>query len=136
MSRAEKARGASRDGQLSRWPRGARYRHWPDRSERREAVSVSVQPAARGRNPFDTRGVTRGEDGIARYDNRPESLVHMLRASVDRNPDALAVAEVGGESLSYRELWQRASRVAGGLRAAGVRRGDRAAIVLPNGVDW
>jgi acyl-CoA synthetase (AMP-forming)/AMP-acid ligase II len=48
----------------------------------------------------------------------------------------MAIAEVGGESLSYRELWERAGRVAGGLRAAGLQRGDRAAIVLPNGVEW
>src|SRR3954447_7468674 len=94
------------------------------------------EPAPRGRNPFDTAGVERGDDGIKRYAGRPSSLVHMLRASVDRDRDATAVAEVGGESLTYGELWDRASRVAGGLRAAGVDRGDRAAILLPNGVDW
>ena len=33
-------------------------------------------------------------------------------------------------------MWDRAARVAGGLRAAGLERGDRAAILLPNGVDW
>jgi acyl-CoA synthetase (AMP-forming)/AMP-acid ligase II len=95
-----------------------------------------MQPAARGRNPFDTSGVERGVDGIARYRDRPDSLVHMLRASVARDPDAVAIVEVGGPRLTYRELWDRASRVAGGLRAAGVDRGGRAAIVLPNGIDW
>src|SRR3954451_24265613 len=94
------------------------------------------EPASRGRNPFDTTGVERGEDGIKRYAGRPSSLVHMLRASVDRDASATAVAEVGGETLSYGVLWDRASRVAGGLRAAGVGRGDRAAILLPNGTDW
>jgi long-chain acyl-CoA synthetase len=97
---------------------------------------VALQPAARGRNPFDGTGVERGPDGIARYSGRPESLVHMLRASVERNPDGLAIAEVGGERLTFAELWDRAARVAGGLRAAGLNRGDRAAILLPNGVDW
>ncbi|MBV9206919.1 MAG: AMP-binding protein, partial [Actinobacteria bacterium] len=38
--------------------------------------------------------------------------------------------------LSYAELWDRAARVAGGLRARGVQRGDRVAIRLGNGVDW
>jgi len=38
--------------------------------------------------------------------------------------------------LSYGELWERASRVAGGLQAAGAGRGDRVAIRLPNGIDW
>jgi long-chain acyl-CoA synthetase len=97
---------------------------------------VAVQPAGRGRNPYDTAGVERGTDGIARYTNRPQSLVHMLRASVDRDRDAVAVVEVGGETLSYGELWDRAARVAGGLRGLGVERGDRAAIRLPNGADW
>jgi acyl-CoA synthetase (AMP-forming)/AMP-acid ligase II len=60
----------------------------------------------------------------------------MLRVSVERDPGATAIAEVGGQTLTYEELWDRASRVAGGLRAAGLQRGDRAAIVLPNGVDW
>src|SRR5437660_12176586 len=97
---------------------------------------VAVEPAPRGRNPFDTTGVERGADGIARYRDRPDSLVHMLRTSVERDRDATAVAEVGGERLSFGELWERASRVAGGLRAAGLERGDRAAILLPNGIDW
>jgi acyl-CoA synthetase (AMP-forming)/AMP-acid ligase II len=95
-----------------------------------------VESAPRGRNPFDTTGVERGADGIARYTGRPDSLVHMLRASVERDPAAEAVVEVGGERLAFGQLWDRAARVAGGLRAAGLRQGDRAAIVLPNGIDW
>jgi acyl-CoA synthetase (AMP-forming)/AMP-acid ligase II len=97
---------------------------------------VAVEAAARGRNPFDTSGVERGADGIARYMGRPESLVHMLRASVERDPGAEAVVEVGGKRLTFQQLWDRAARVAGGLRASGLGKGDRAAIVLPNGVDW
>jgi len=97
---------------------------------------VAVEPAPRGRNPFDTSGVERGADGIARYTGRPDSLVHMLRASVERDPGADAVVEVGGERLTFQQLWDRAARVAGGLRAAGLERGDRAAIVLANGVEW
>jgi acyl-CoA synthetase (AMP-forming)/AMP-acid ligase II len=97
---------------------------------------TAIQPANRGRNPFNTSGVVRGSDGVARYTDRPESLVHMLRASVERDPDADAVIEVGGGQLTFRELWDRAARVAGGLRGLGLHRGDRAAIVLPNGLDW
>jgi long-chain acyl-CoA synthetase len=97
---------------------------------------VTVQPAERGRNPFDTEGVDRGADGIARYRDRPESLVQMLGLSVERGPGATALCEVGGPSLTYAQLWDRAARVAGGLRSAGVQRGDRAAIRLPNGADW
>jgi long-chain acyl-CoA synthetase len=94
------------------------------------------EPAPRGRNPFDMSGVERGPGGIARYANRPDSLVHMLRATVERVGDALAVSEIGGDQVTYSELWDRAARVAGGLRGEGVERGDRVAIRLPNGLDW
>jgi len=95
-----------------------------------------VSPAARGRNPFDESGIERGEDGLARYGERPASLVHLLRASVERDGAAIAIVEVGGRSLSYGELWEGAARVAGGLREAGIERGDRVAIRLANGIDW
>jgi acyl-CoA synthetase (AMP-forming)/AMP-acid ligase II len=60
----------------------------------------------------------------------------MLAASVQRDPDATAVLEVGGPSLTYGELWHRSARVAGGLRDAGVGRGDRVGLRMANGVDW
>src|SRR4029077_9593438 len=86
---------------------------------------------------FDMAGVTRGPDGIKRYQGLPRNLVQMLRAQVGRQGAAEAVVETGGgPRLSYSSLWDRAARVAGGLRAVGVQRGDRVAIQLGNGVDW
>jgi long-chain acyl-CoA synthetase len=73
---------------------------------------------------------------MTRYQHRPASLVDMLRRAVDGAADVVALVEVGGERISYREWWRRASRVAGGLRAAGVGRGDRVALRLGNSVDW
>src|SRR5208282_5318113 len=70
-------------------------------------------------------GVIRDADGVARYLDRPSSLVELLRASVERDPGARALVELAGPSLS-----------AGGLRAAGVQREDRVAIQLANGIDW
>jgi len=93
-------------------------------------------PAPRGRNPFSDSGVSRRADGIAEYSGRAASLVHMLRASVDRDPSAPAVEEVGGEAVTYQQLWDRASRVAGGLLEHDLQRGDRVAIRLGNGLDW
>src|SRR5258708_35135849 len=60
----------------------------------------------------------------------------MLRRSVEKWPSNEAVVEVGGERLTYRGLWDRAARTAGGLRAAGIQPGDRVAIRLGNGADW
>ncbi len=87
-------------------------------------------------HPFDESGITRGADGVARYQNRPQSLVAMLRSTVEKTPNAEAVVEAGGERLTYRELWDRSAHTAGGLRAAGIQPGDRVAIRLGNGVDW
>jgi acyl-CoA synthetase (AMP-forming)/AMP-acid ligase II len=95
-----------------------------------------VVPAPRGRNPFGEQGVTRDANGVARYSDRPDSLVALLKASVQRDPGATAILELGGSTLTYGELWERASRVAGGLKAAGIGRGERAAIRLGNGIDW
>jgi acyl-CoA synthetase (AMP-forming)/AMP-acid ligase II len=86
--------------------------------------------------PFDQSAITRGADGIARYDHLAPSLVAMLRETVDKSPEHEAVVEVGGERINYRELWDRAARVAGGLRDLGIARGDRVAIRLGNGLDW
>ena len=87
--------------------------------------------------PFSQEGITLGPDGIRRYDGLPASLVELLRTTVARSPGAEAVVETGGgPRLTYQDLWDAAARVAGGLRAAGVERGDRVAIRLGNGVDW
>jgi long-chain acyl-CoA synthetase len=87
-------------------------------------------------HPFDELGISRGADGIARYENRPRSLVEMLRLSVEKWPNHEAVVEVGGPRLTFRSFWDRAARTAGGLRALGIQPGDRVAIRLGNGADW
>lgn len=86
--------------------------------------------------PFRVDGIERDAGGVLRYVGLPTSLVTMLRQTVERSPRAEAVVELGGPRLDYRTLWDRSARVAGGLRAEGVRPGDRVAIRLPNGVDW
>src|SRR5581483_5474705 len=105
-------------------------------SSQGERESALPEPLPRGRNPFEQEGVERGADGRARYLDRPDSLVSMLEASLERDPRATAILEVGGPEISYGELWERAARVAGGLRERGVERGDRVALRLGNGIDW
>jgi long-chain acyl-CoA synthetase len=86
--------------------------------------------------PLGTDGVSRGEDGVLRYASPLSTIVQMLAAAVEKYPDRPALREVGGERLTYQELWDRAAVVAGGLREAGISPGDRVAIHLGNGIDW
>jgi acyl-CoA synthetase (AMP-forming)/AMP-acid ligase II len=85
---------------------------------------------------FDSTGVHRGDDGVARYTDLEPNVVRGFAATVQAHPDRTAVVELGGDSATYRELWDAARRVAGGLRAAGVGPGDRVAVSLPNGLAW
>src|SRR5581483_12204315 len=86
--------------------------------------------------PFDYTGITRDAQGILHYDALPDSLVEMLRARVEQTPEAEAIVEVGGARLTYRQVWEAAARIAGGLRAQGIARGDRVAIQLGNSLNW
>jgi long-chain acyl-CoA synthetase len=86
--------------------------------------------------PFPMDHVDRTPDGVLRYTELLPSVVHLLRRTVEANPAGEALVELGGERLSYQEVWDRSARVAGGLRAAGIGRGDRVAIHLPNGNAW
>src|SRR6476646_4651388 len=86
--------------------------------------------------PFDMSGVVRTDDGVLRYTTLAPSLLDMFRESVDRHPDRECVVVLGGERATYRQVWDRSSRVAGGLKAAGVRPGDRVANRHPNGLEW
>jgi acyl-CoA synthetase (AMP-forming)/AMP-acid ligase II len=90
----------------------------------------------RAAHPFDDAGVTADQNGVRRYPNLHGSLIEMVRASAEADPDAEALVQVSGDRLSYREMWDRAARVAGGLRGAGISPGDRVAIRLPNEIDW
>ncbi len=97
---------------------------------------MAISVPARGANPFDSSGVQADKDGVRRYAGLHDSLVTMLRESVDASPHAEALVEVGGDRVSYRQLWDRAARVAGGLREHGLQPGDRITIRLPNSIDW
>ena len=96
---------------------------------------ATVVPS-RGSNPHDAAGVGTDANGIRRYTDLHESLLEMLRESVERDADGEALVEVGGTRITHRALWDGAASVAGGLRDAGIRPGDRTAIRLSNSIDW
>ncbi|MEU3214464.1 long-chain fatty acid--CoA ligase [Streptomyces sp. NPDC006971] len=63
------------------------------------------------------------------------SVASALGESARSHPDRVAVVDADTR-LTYRELWTRALRCAGALRASGVRPGDRVAVLLPNTADF
>src|SRR4051794_37742723 len=78
-------------------------------------------------HPFDMSGIVSDDLGVKHFADLSSSLVEMLRRSVDEAPDRDAVVELDGPRLTYRELWDAAARVAGGLRDAGLGGGARVA---------
>jgi amino acid adenylation domain-containing protein len=63
------------------------------------------------------------------------SLPQYLEETAARTPDGLAVMDADGAALSYRMLFNQASRIAGFLLKQGVQRGDRIAVVLPKNLE-
>lgn len=99
-------------------------------------MSDAIIEIPRTHNPYTTEGVRRDDDGTPHYASLPPSLIDMLRSHVESRRDQEAVVEVDGRRLTYGDLWNRASRVAGGLRARGLNTGDRVAIRYPAGINW
>jgi len=60
-----------------------------------------------------------------------------LRAQAAARPETIAIAfPETGESLTYGAWWAEARRVAGGLAALGVTKGDHVALLAENRVEW
>jgi acyl-CoA synthetase (AMP-forming)/AMP-acid ligase II len=101
------------------------------------STSTQISHIRRGSDgPFDASTISRTDADMPYYTELPRSLVAGLAAVVTATPHAEALVEVPGRRVSYRELWDQGSAVAGGLRRAGVGPGDPVAIDLPNGADW
>lgn len=58
-------------------------------------------------------------------------LIKTIERRAESRPDSVALSFEGGE-ITYGQLDRRANRVGNGLRALGVKKGDRVAIMLPN----
>ncbi len=63
------------------------------------------------------------------------NLAHNLELSAFFFPDRPALRQ-NGHQLTYRELNDRASRVATGLAKLGIRPGDHVALCAPNSIEW
>lgn len=66
----------------------------------------------------------------------PTSVHGLLERAAQDAPDRLAVTFVDGPSLTRAELLEAVLRVAGGLRDAGIRSGDRVALLVGNRLEF
>ncbi|MEQ8345569.1 MAG: AMP-binding protein [Sneathiellaceae bacterium] len=77
-----------------------------------------------------------GSRVVRAYRRRPPNLDAMLRDTAARAPGQAAVTcEVGG-TLTFRELDARVTALAGNLAAAGLRQGDRLALLVGNRAEF
>src|SRR3990170_2865206 len=60
----------------------------------------------------------------------------ILRVHAKNDPDKVALKDWRGKALTYAELQSRANRLANGLLAMGLRKGDRVAVMLYNCVEF
>ena len=91
---------------------------------------------ARSRTRIDA-AVTNAETA---YDIRADAVLDLmtaLRRAAARWPDRSAlVSDETGESLTFSRLVTRVDRFAAALAGAGIGRGDRVGIMLPNRMEW
>jgi len=76
-----------------------------------------------------------GHRDVLCYTNRPASLVHAIRDSILKHPQADAVVD-GDRRISFAELDQRSFALASHLINAGIKPGDRVALVLANRLEF
>ncbi|MCZ4353904.1 class I adenylate-forming enzyme family protein [Roseovarius aestuarii] len=69
------------------------------------------------------------------YAKRPERFDDLLRRAARKAPDSEALV-FGDVRLSYAQYDQRVTRVANGLRAAGIEPGERVGLMLGNGISF
>ena len=69
------------------------------------------------------------------FTDRPKSVHEMLSNAVARRPHGVALI-CGEENVTYSGLDALVGRVAGGLKALGVEKGDRVAMVIGNSIEF
>jgi acyl-CoA synthetase (AMP-forming)/AMP-acid ligase II len=69
------------------------------------------------------------------FEDRPRSLYQMLERAAATEPDRCALV-CEQERLSYRQLLSESGRLAAGMASAGVKAGDRVALLLGNRIEF
>jgi len=70
-----------------------------------------------------------GDRVVLAFTERPESIWDMVASAASRNPGGEALV-CGSVRMNWREVVERAKRIAAGLEALGLKRADRIAVLL------
>ena len=65
----------------------------------------------------------------------PDSIISILKYYAERNPEAVAILASDESPMTYSELFQAVMGINQFLSSQGLRREDRVALVLPNGIE-
>jgi acyl-CoA synthetase (AMP-forming)/AMP-acid ligase II len=76
-----------------------------------------------------------GDRVVSAFIERPKSIWEMVAGAALRNPDGEALV-CGSVRMNWREVVDRAARIAAGLEALGLKRGDRIAVLLGNRIEF
>jgi acyl-CoA synthetase (AMP-forming)/AMP-acid ligase II len=76
-----------------------------------------------------------GDRVVSAFIERPKSIWEMVAGAALRNPDGEALV-CGSVRMNWREVVERAARIAAGLEALGLKRGDRIAVLLGNRIEF
>src|SRR5437667_9177035 len=86
----------------------------------------------KGETTFERPWLASWPEGVPKSIDYPEISVHELLRRAAKDFGNHPAITFYGKSLSYRDLDAAVDRFAAGLRAIGVRSGDRVSLVLPN----
>jgi long-chain acyl-CoA synthetase len=76
-----------------------------------------------------------GDRVVPVFVERPRNIWAMVKEAATRNPDGEALI-CGDVRMNWRDVAARSARIAAGLRATGMQRGDRVALLLGNRIEF
>jgi len=76
-----------------------------------------------------------GDRVVPVFCERPKTIWAMVEEAVARNPDGEALV-CGDRRMTWREVISTSAQIGAGLRAKGLGRGDRVAVLLGNRIDF